>query len=75
MEIDPLRDEGEDYARALTEAGVPTVCKRLDGLIHTTFVLSGSIPRAAEIQDAISDFLAPLLSAEAGKAKAAATLG
>ncbi|PBD00369.1 catio diffusion facilitator CzcD-associated flavoprotein CzcO [Streptomyces sp. Ag82_O1-15] len=75
MEIDPLRDEGEDYARALTEAGVPTVCKRLDGLIHTTFVLSGSIPRAAEIQDAISDFLAPLLSAEARKAKAAATLG
>jgi acetyl esterase/lipase len=74
MEIDPLRDEGEDYARALTEAGVPTVCKRLGALIHTTFILSGSIPRAAEIQDAISDFLAPLLSAEAGTEKAAATL-
>lgn len=66
MEIDPLRDEAEDYARSLSEAGVPTVCRRIDGLIHTSLLLSGAVPRAAEIQDAMCDFLAPLLSAGAG---------
>jgi acetyl esterase/lipase len=61
MEVDPLRDEGEDYAHALATAGVPTVCHRFNGLFHATFSLSGAIPRAVEIQNAIVDFLAPLL--------------
>lgn len=61
MEVDPLRDEGEAYARALAAAGVPTVCRRFNGLFHATFSLSGVIPRAAEIQDAVADFLVPRL--------------
>jgi acetyl esterase/lipase len=73
MEVDPLRDEAEDYARALAEADVPTVCRRFDGLFHTTFSLSGAIPRAAEIQEAIGDFLVPLLSGK--PAMTTATLG
>ncbi len=64
MEVDPLRDEGEDYARALAAAGVSTVCRRFNGLFHATFSFSGTIPRAAEIQDAIANFLAPLLATD-----------
>jgi acetyl esterase len=33
-EFDPLRDEGEEYARRLQQAKVPVVCKRFDGVTH-----------------------------------------
>lgn len=33
-ECDPLRDEGEDYARCLDAAGVPAVARRYDGMVH-----------------------------------------
>ena len=40
-EFDPLRDEGEAYAKRLAGSGVPTVSKRYDGMIHGFFSLSG----------------------------------
>ena len=45
-EYDPLRDEGEAYAKRLTEAGVPTTLLRYDGVIHGFFSMNGAIDQA-----------------------------
>lgn len=42
-ECDPLRDQGEAYARRLAEAGVPVTHTRHDGMIHPFFSLAGII--------------------------------
>jgi acetyl esterase/lipase len=57
VEGDPTRDEAEEYARALADAGVPTVLRRFDGLIHATFGMSGAVPRAAELHEALVAYL------------------
>jgi acetyl esterase/lipase len=44
-EFDPLRDEGEAYARRLQAAGVPTTLHRYDGQIHGFFGMGGLIDR------------------------------
>jgi acetyl esterase len=45
-EYDPLRDEGEAYARRLFEAGVTTKLVRYDGVFHGFFSMNGMIDQA-----------------------------
>lgn len=43
-EHDPLRDEGEEFAVRLREAGVPVLARREDGMIHGFLTLHGVSP-------------------------------
>ena len=56
-EYDPLRDEGEDYARALAKAGVDARFVRYDGFIHGFFAHTRMIDATRE---AMSDACAAL---------------
>jgi len=49
-EYDPLRDEGEAYARKLGAAGVPVKLARYDGVFHGFFSMSGAIDQADDAQ-------------------------
>jgi len=50
-EYDPLRDEGEEYAARLAEAGVSVTLSRYDGIIHGFFRMPGTISRAHHALD------------------------
>lgn len=56
-EYDPLRDEGEAYAAALREAGVPTEAHRYDGMIHAFLKRVDQFDTALEAIKLIGDTL------------------
>jgi acetyl esterase/lipase len=54
-ELDPMRDEGEAYARALERAGVTVHYTCHAGLIHHFYCMAGAIPRARAAVAAVGE--------------------
>jgi len=54
-ECDPLRDEGEAYAKRLRDAGVPVTSTRYAGMIHPFFAFAGVLPQALEACQQVAD--------------------
>jgi acetyl esterase len=63
-EFDPLRDEGEAYAKSLEADGVPTTHSRYDGMIHGFFGMSGAVDKAGQ---AVSEAAAAMKKTFASK--------
>lgn len=56
-EEDPLRDDGEYYARALAASGVETLCRRLPGLPHGFLFLPVTLQAVSQAFETIADLL------------------
>jgi len=61
-ELDPLRDEGEDYGRALVAAGVPAEVHRIDGLFHGLFTMTATVPLVHEMNAIINQFIGKVIA-------------
>jgi acetyl esterase len=61
--FDPLRDEGEAYAAALHQAGVPVLLRRFDGLIHGFVNMTGISPACRDALVEVAGTLRGLLRA------------
>lgn len=50
-----LRDEGEEYAERLRQAGVPVELRRFEGQMHVFFTLVNVLPGSAAALDLIAE--------------------
>ena len=65
-EYDPLRDEGEHYARRLAEANVPVWSRRYDGMIHGFVSMGDIMDRGKEALADIAEQMQLALSPTSG---------
>ncbi|MFF8595299.1 alpha/beta hydrolase [Streptomyces sp. NPDC015220] len=56
-EYDPLRDEGEEYARRLRENGVPVVASRYPGVAHGFFAMAGTLDAGRRATEQAAGYL------------------
>jgi acetyl esterase len=56
-EFDPLRDEGEQYAQRLRDAGVPVQAKRWAGHVHGSASMTALVPSSREWRQEVIDQL------------------
>ena len=54
-QIDPLRSEGEMYAKALQADGVPVTLKVYDGVTHELFGMGAVVDKAKDAEQMASD--------------------
>jgi acetyl esterase len=73
--FDPLRDEGEDYARRLEEAGVPTTHRREPDLVHGFINAVGVSRRAREALGLVAAAIREGLAAQRPQRTGSASLG
>ncbi|ABD07730.1 Esterase/lipase/thioesterase [Rhodopseudomonas palustris HaA2] len=57
---DPLRDEGDEYARRLADAGVPVTHRTYPGQFHGFFTMGKLLPKANDAVVEIGDWLKAL---------------
>ena len=65
-EHDPLRDQGEAYARRLRQAGVPTSLRREPGMVHNFMLWDTISPACAAAADRVADDLAAAVATVEG---------
>jgi acetyl esterase len=74
--LDPLRDQGRDYAAKLIRHGVPTRYREAAGQIHGSFNLRQAIPSAqGDLLGCLSDLRAMVNEAQAEATMAQAAVG
>jgi acetyl esterase len=69
-EHDPLRDEGEQYAQKLADAGVSVKSQRFDGVVHEFFGLAGAVSKAKDAVTFAADGLTEIFDIQNERAQA-----